>query len=469
MSRFAPLLLATALAACAVPNVRPQVNAVAPAALGLTGAPAPQVAERWWTALGDPQLDRVMDDALAGSPTLDQALARLRVAEADITRSGAGFRPQLGLNVQEQRTRLSEKYIIPPPYGGTDRWVGNALGEFSWTLDFWGRQAATVARARGTARAAGLDAAAARLALTGSVAQAYVELVRAERLQALADAFVASREQNLRLVNSRIRNQLASNFDARTAEALLVEAQQLRVRADGARDVAVHALAALAGHGADYYAGVGPARLDLAAALPLPATLPADLLGRRPDLLAARARIDAAASGREVARTAFFPNVNLVGNAGFQAIGLGALATGGAFTWAVGPALSLPIFDGGRRRGDYAGATAELDLATADYNDLVLRAVRDAADGVSAVRTTERDLAAQARLVGTLQDVVRLDERRTGAGLGSQLDILASGARLLDARQAATNIAADGLIRRVQLLVALGGGFQPTNLAEAAR
>lgn len=466
--RIAAVALAAALAACSVPHVETQVAPLSGPSLGLGSNAGPVIADRWWTALGDAQLDRIMTDALAGSPTLEQALARVRVANAQVDTRRADGRPQVELGVQEQYTRLSGKYIIPPPYGGTNRFVGSGLANFSWQLDFWGRQAAIVAQARASAQATALDAAAARLALTGSVAQAYVELVRAERLAAIAGEFVTSRQRTVGLVRSRIRNGLASNFDARAAEALLTEAEQARIRALGARETVVHALAALAGRGADYYPTIQRATLDLATPVALPATLPADLLGRRPDVLAGLARIDAAASGRKVARTAYYPNIDLLGNAGFQSIGLGSLLTGGAFTWALGPSLRLPIFAGGRLRADYTGSVAQLDLATADYNETVVRAVRDAADAISQVRTADADAAGQARLVATLQDTVRLDERRTSSGLGSQLDILASGTRLLDARQAATNIAADGIIRRVQLIVALGGGFQPTEVAAAS-
>lgn len=467
--RLASMALAALLAACSVPHVETRVAPLTGPSLGLGAAAGPELADHWWIALRDPQLDRIMGDALVGSPTLEQALARIRLAEAQVDVRRADGRPQVGLNAQDQYSRLSGKYIIPPPYGGSERFVGSALADFRWSLDFWGRQAAVVAQARSSAQAAGLDGAAARIALTASVAQTYVELVRAERLAAIAGEFVTSRQQSLRLVQSRIRNGLASNFDARAAEALLTEAGQARIRALSARETMVHALAALAGRGADYYATVGPATLDLAATLPLPGTLPADLLGRRADVLAGLARIDAAAAGRKVARTAYYPSIDLLGNAGFQAIGLGALASGGAFTAALGPSLHLPIFDGGRLRADYTGSVAQLDLATADYNETVLRAVREAADAVSQVRAAEADAAEQSRLVTNLQDVVRLDQRRTSSGLGSQLDVLASGTRLLDARQAAANIAADSAIRRVQLIVALGGGFQPATVASADR
>lgn len=466
------LLLGTALLGACVssPSTRPAVQPLAASTLGLGTETPPPAAGEWWTALADPQLDRIMRDALAGSPTLDAALARIRLAESNVSVRRAEQLPQVTLNADEQYQRLSEKYIIPPPYGGSRQWIGTTSANLSWNLDFWGRQRAMVAQARATASAAALDHQAARLALTGTIAQTYVDLVRAERLSAVARDFVTSRQQSLALARTRIRSQLASNFDARAAETLLAEARQAQVRADGQRALIVHALAALAGRGADYYPGIAPAALTLDRALPLPGALPADLLGRRPDLLAGQAQIDAAAAGRRVARTAFYPNINLTALLGVQALGLGNLVSTSAGIYGGGAALHLPIFDGGRIRADYAGATAQLDVAVADYNNAVVRAVREAADALSQVETSRADAAEQRRVLGGYQDVVRLDRTRVASGLGSQLDLLSSGDRVLAAEQQLANIEADAAIQRIKLLIAVGGDFQPLpapQLAEA--
>ncbi|WP_157217497.1 efflux transporter outer membrane subunit [Flavisphingomonas formosensis] len=464
MIRRFPLLAAmtmSLLAGCAaVPKDQPRIAPLAAATTGLTATDIAPIPADWWTALGDAQLDRIMADAMAGSPTLAAALARVRAAEAGIAANRAGLLPHLGVDVDEERQRLSEKYIIPPPYGGSTQWVGTAQANLSWTLDFAGKQKALVDQARAGARAAALDAAAAKIALSGAVAQTYLNLARADAQAKIAAAFVASREQSLSLARSRIRNQLASNFDARAAETLVAEAKQAQVRAEGDRQLMIHALAALAGKGADYYATVTPPSLALDRTLPLPGALPADLLGRRADIQAAQARIDAASAGRRAARADFFPNVDLKAFIGAQALGLGALFTSGAIAYGGGPAIHLPIFEGGRLSANYRGATAQIDVAIADYNDLVVQAVKQAADALSSVQTSAAEAEQQARTLAALQDTVRLDTIRLRTGLGSRLDILASDDRLLQARQAQVNIAADGAVRRVQLLVALGGGFE---------
>ncbi len=223
----------------------------------------------------------------------------------------------------------------------------------------------------------------------------------------------------------------------------------------------VHALAALVGRGADYYTKIGPPTLTLDSVPLVPPIVPADLLGRRPDLLAALARIDAAAAGRRVARADFYPNVDLKAFLGFSALGLGPLFTGSAVTYGVGPAIHLPLFEGGRLSGEYKGATARLDLAIAQYNERVIAVMREAADAITASVAADADAAAQRRILASIAETVRLDETRQRTGLGSRLDTLASGDRLLEARQALANLEADGAVRRVQLIVALGGGFDP--------
>ncbi|MEA1083790.1 efflux transporter outer membrane subunit [Sphingomonas sp. CD22] len=447
------------LGGCAIPASPPAVAPVAPASLGLTGAAAPVVADDWWTGFGDPQLDRIVADATGGNPTLAAALARIAQAQAVLSSRRADTGPDVTLDANEQLQRLSGRYIIPPPYGGSVRFVGQTQANLTWNLDLFGRQKAAIEGARASARAAALDLAAARLAIAGSVAQTYIDLARAEAEAKIARRTIATRQDSLRLVNIRIRNRLASNLQATAAQTLLAQAQTALVRADGARALATNALAALAGRGPDYAAAIRPATLRLDAVLPLPAQVPADLLARRPDIAAAQARIEAAAAGRQVARRAFYPNVNLTALAGFQAIGLGNLVSLDAGTAGAGPAIHLPLFDNGRLKADLAGATAALDLATADYNDRVIGAVRDAADAIALVANLGEQRARTAEVVRGFGETNRLNAIRVSSGLDSKLDLVDNDVRLLDAELTQANLAADAARQRVALVLALGGGF----------
>ncbi len=463
-----PAMAAMLLAGCAaVPHIKPQVAQVQEGALGLDSQTAPIGAD-WWTAFGDPQLNRLVEMGLTGNPTLDGALARLRAAEAQVQVRHADQLPQVSATGGVLHEQLSDKFLIPPPFGGSDRTLSLVTANLSWTVDLFGRQRSLVRQASASADAARFDAAAARLAISTSIAETYVGLARADRQIQVADGFVTTRQQALRYVQSRIKNQLASQFELRQAETLLAEAEQAKTRAEKQRDLLVHALAALVGRGADFYPSITAPTLALDAPPVVPQILPADLLGRRPDILAGQARIDAAVQGRKVARADFLPNINLQAMAGSAALGFGSLFTAGALQGGGGVAIHVPIFEGGKLRAQYRHATADLDGAVASYNDAVLTAVRESADAATSVRSADQDLVEQGRVVAGLRDTVRLDQVRIQTGLGSQLDAIDSGFRLLEAEQALVNLQADSLASRIQLVAALGGGFDPTRPLGAA-
>jgi NodT family efflux transporter outer membrane factor (OMF) lipoprotein len=448
------------LAGCAAPMLRQEVAPIAPAALGLTGASTPVADHDWWRSFGDPQLDRLVDEAIAGAPGLAAALARLSQAQAVLGQRRAEDGPQAALQTQLQAARLSGRYTVAPPFGGSVRTVGTVGVDLGYTLYLFGRQRLAIDGASASSKAAGLDLAAARLAIASAVTQTYLDLARAEAQATIARRTIATRQGASRLIRAQLRNHLASKVELTAADTLVAEAQAALTRAAGGRALAANALAALAGRGPDRAAAIEPAALRLDNGLQPPAQLPADLLGRRADVAAALARIEAAQAGRKLARRAWFPNINLGALIGLQAIGLGNLLSLDAAQLGVGPALSLPLFDNGRRRADLAGATAGVDLATATYNEAVVGAVREAADALALVRNLgqqQRDVRA---VVRGLAETARLNAVRVRAGLESKLGVVETDTRLLDAELAQVNLAADATRARVQLLVALGGGWE---------
>ena len=454
------LAAALLLAGCTAPAVEQVVTPIAPPALGLTGtASTPAIAADWWRGFGDPQLDTLVTSAVAGNPSLDIALARIAQARAVLASRRADTGPVVTATGQGQVSRLSGRYTIPPPFAGTTRFIGTALANLDWNFDLFGRQRAAIRGAEATAAAATLDLTAARLALSASVVSTYLDLVRAEAQTRIAQRTIDARTGSLRLVDVRIRNRLASELDRQSAVTLLAQAQQALVRANAAGVLAKNALAALAGRGVDYPATIRPTALRLDASWPLPTTVPADLLGRRADIAAAQARIAAAAQGKEVARRAYYPNVNLTALAGLQGVGIGNFLSLDAGTVGAGPAISLPLFDAGRRRAELTGASAALDLATADYNDRVVGAVREAADAIARIEALQADRVQQRAVVRGYAETGRLNAVRVASGLDSRLDLIDNDIRILAADQADADLAADAAQARVRLVMALGGGF----------
>jgi NodT family efflux transporter outer membrane factor (OMF) lipoprotein len=438
------------------------------AQVGLDGPASTAPAEDWWRTLGDPQLDRLVGEALAANPSLAAALSRVRAAWEQAAIAGAGDGARVDFDLSAYRQKVSGNYIYPPPYAGSTFWDGRVGFNLVWNLDFWGRHEALFEQARSSARAAEFDSAAATLALSGSISQTYVDLARATELARLGERAREQREDLLALTRERVRAGLDSAVELRTAEAGRAQADVEIEQARVAREISVHALAALAGRGADAYASIGVPALDLERTLPLPQSLPADLLAHRPDIAASKARVAAAQSGREAAHAAFYPNVNLIGFAGFTAVGLDVLPKGDSQTFTLGPAIHLPVLDAGRLRAEYRKSGADLDSAVAGYNETVLRAVREAADQVARVQSLDRQLADQERALAAAEQAHALARQRYGAGLTNFLTVLNAETQVLAARRQRVNLLADRAVAGIALVVALGGGFEERGTAPLA-
>ena len=439
------------------PSTTPRETALKAETLGLGQMAAPQIADTWWTAFGDPQLDALVQEALKGSPTLAAALARVRIAQSQLASSRAATYPQASFDAEEMRLRFSKNYEIPPPYAGSTQWVGTAAANLSWSLDLFGREQAQLDKLRASADAAALDATAARLLLAGNVTQAYILLSRAHQLADVAEQTVRQREGVFGLTRSRVDSGLESPAAEKQAEALLALAREDLVRADANREIAVHQIAALIGRGADAY-NIARPKLN-PAALALPQTLPADLLARRADIAAAKAQVDAQLSGRERAHQAFYPDINLLGTAGWAALGLAPMFSGSALQYGAGPAIDLPIFDAGKRRADYAGATAGLDESVADYNQAVVTAVKQTSDALTELRTLQDQAEDQRQALAAAEDSFRLAQERYRSGLSPQLNVLSAEDLVIQARRQSAVLDADTAGARVSLLMAIGGGF----------
>ena len=457
-SLAALLLLALPLAGCVqAPATTPQQTEITK--LGLGAQPAPQLEPDWWKAFGDPQLDRLVDQVLANNPTLQAALARIRAAQAELSVARAQSYPNINLDATEQRELLSNDYLLPKPFGGSWQWVGDVQTRFRWSLDFWGKQAALIARARSTSDAVALDAAAARLALAGQFAQSYIDLLLAWQNIDIAHQTLEERQTILDLTQSRVATGLENEASLEQAKALVAMARMEVRRTEAQRDLGIHAIAALIGRGADAYASVARPAAGIEDALTLPDQLPVDLLSRRPDILAAHARIRAALRGRDAAHADFYPNIDLTAAIGFQSVGLANLLDGDALVAGVGPAIHLPIFDAGAIRAHYARSTADLDSAVADYNGTVVAAVRQTADALTQVASLADQRQQQKLALDSAERAFGLAKERYRLGLSGQIPMLTAEATLLEARRQMTALVAQAASQRVALLLSVGGGF----------
>jgi NodT family efflux transporter outer membrane factor (OMF) lipoprotein len=457
-------LAATALSACAaLPTPTPPRIAKAPpgyaAARTLAAPTGDWPADDWWKAYGDPQLDRVMQWALAGSPDLAVAQARVRKAQASTVRSR--LLPSVSANAGAQEAKQSYNLGIPPqfvPQGYND--YGRATLDFNWELDFWGKNRAAVAAATSDARAAEADAAEARLMLSTNVAAAYADLARLYAERDVAERAMAVQSETSKLVSDRVANGLDTLGEQRQAEANPLQARADLAGIDEQIALTRNRLAALAGGGPD--SGLGIDRPKAGALKPqgVPAELAASLVGRRPDVTAARWRAEAAAQRIHEARAAFFPDVNLAAFIGVQSLFLGKIVASGSDIGSVGPAVSLPIFDGGRLKASYRGAEADRDAAVASYDAAVTEAFRQVADVVASSRALRAQVADSRAALVASEDAYRIAKLRYQGGLSTYPAVLLAEQGVLQRRRIVADLDARALTLDVQLVRALGGGYR---------
>lgn len=464
---LAALLLAgmSASACASVPDLGPPPqprDASTYAASESFAAPAVEwPADRWWDAYGDPQLGGLIDEALAGSPDLAQAQARVRRAEAIAQQSGAALRPQIGASGTIGETRQSYNMGVPQDFVPQD-WndYGQAGLNLSWQLDFFGKNRAVLAAATSQAEAARAEAAAARLVLSTSVAGAYADLARLHAAHDAAVEAVRVRAASEDLIRQRVEQGLEMRAALERAHAGRAAAEAGRAAIEEAIGLARNGIAVLLGQGPDRGLSIERPAPEAIRAFGLPRNLELDLIGRRPDVQAARLSAEAAARRIDASRADFYPNVNLVGVVGLQSLGLDALAESNSTFGSVGPAISLPIFSGGRLEGAYRGARADYDAAVAAYDGTVARAFKEVADSAVSARALDERLGKSREALTASQRAWDLTRQRYAQGLGTYLDVLSAEDALIANRHAVAALDTRAFALDVALIRALGGGYR---------
>lgn len=454
------------LAACApIPKLaeagHPIDGPEAATRLGLDAGQSPSLDAAWWKGFGDAQLDALVDKAIAQSPNLALARARIARAAALTENAEAAKRPSAQLSADATRQRFSEHGIYPPPLAGSVQTLANIQAGLSYEFDFFGKHDAALQAALGQKRAAEADAAAARLSVSNAVAKAYVALARSQAQSRLLEQQKGLRDQSLDLVRQRSAAGLDNGQDLRVAEAPLPDIQRQQVVLNEQQQLLRHQIAALTGQGpkaTESLQAALPVALDWQQAPHL------DLLGRRPDLAAARARVEATAQDIRVARAQFYPSVSLTAFAGLSSIGLDDLFKSGSRQYGIGPALHLPLFDSGRLRANLRGSAAEQDAAIATYNAAVLDAVRDASDQFTTLESLRQQRTQQDALVANADGQATLAEQRHRAGLTGRLALLNAQQNQLLQQRGRIDLQALTVDAQINLMRALGGGY-----AEPAR
>lgn len=468
---FAALLSAAALTGCvSSAGLAPSARALDPAQLqagrSLDGTPLSSAAwprRDWWSSLGDRQLDALIAEALHGAPDLQIAEARARQASAAADSADAERMPTLGAKASYSGIRAPTS-VAAAPIGGRYMAVRYGALDFSYDLDLWGGKRAAWEAALGQANAAEIDRQAATINLSANVARAYNELGHAFVTGDLAKDELERSQRLYELSKKRMDAGLDSKVQLQQTQSQVASAREQLTAAEQQIASDRIALATLLGQGPDRGLALQrPRRLQAdALSLPsaLPSALPAELLGRRPDIVAARWRVEAARQDIQAAKTQFYPNVNLGAMVGLASLHSSDLLQAPSRFYQIAPAVSLPLFDGGALRANLAGKDADYDLAVAQYNKTLVGALGEVSDDLSQLRALEQRRVDQREARDIAKSNFELAMRRYGEGVGSYLDALSVQQQLLVAERELAALDAQRIDLSVQLVQALGGGFQ---------
>lgn len=413
----------------------------------------------WWLGYGDPQLDVLIAEALAGAPDLAIATARVRQADAYAQQAGAARLPTLDVSGNVAEAKQSYNNGIPAafvPKNWND--TGRVEADLGFDLDLWGRNKAAYAAARSDAEAARLDYAQSVLTLSTNIADAYADLARLFAERAVQVTALDIRQQTRQLTADRVASGLDTQAELKQAQSAVPAARADLAATDEQIALTRNRLAALLGQGPDRGLAITAPTATIAAR-GLPADVTTDLIGRRPDIVAARTRVEAEASRIKVARADFYPAVKLSAVFGFQSLGLGNLLQGGSTFGNAGPAVSLPIFRGGELQGRYRSARASYDEAVASYDNAVTNAYRAVADAVVSQRALAIQLTDRRQSLADAQAAYAIAKQRYAGGLSRFVDVLTAQDRVLQAQRAVADLEARAFTIDISLVRALGGGF----------
>jgi NodT family efflux transporter outer membrane factor (OMF) lipoprotein len=463
---FALLGISAALTACASlpgpapsPEIRPQSAFAGTQSFVAPAADWP--AAGWWKVYGDAQLDALIAEGLAGSPSVAVAEARMRRARASQGNARGALAPVVSANASATEQKQSYNYLSPPAMTPQD-WndYGRASLDFSWEIDFWGKNRAALAAATSEAVAAGADADQARLALSSAIASGYAELARLYAALDTATAARTLRAKTAELFAKRFDNGLETRGSVRQADSRRASSEADVLALDEQIALQKNKLAALLGAGPDRGLTIARPNVNFTRAFALPASLSAELIGRRPDLVAARLRAEAAAKRIHVSRAQFYPNVNLTAFIGVQSLGLDRLQENGSDIGSVGPAISLPIFNGGRLRAQLRGAEAEYAESVANYEQALVQALREVADAAVSQRALAPQLDKIDAAVDAAREAWQVQNDRYQGGLASYLEVLTAEDYLLANLRSQSDLRSRSMTLDVALNRALGGGYR---------
>ncbi|MFI4962745.1 MAG: efflux transporter outer membrane subunit [Legionellales bacterium] len=423
----------------------------------------------WAKQFGDPQLESLINEALADNPSLHVAKARLTQARALAENKRSAFFPAITLQSQADRGRLSATLFPPSLGGGSWFTFGEFLYRMNYDLDLWGKNLARYRQALSQEKAREAATQEAQLTIATSVASAYNQLAYYNSLRQVLSRTVTQRISLEKISSVRLQTGLDTKVQLYQSRNTRATAKTQLAEVEGQILVTRQQLGTLLGKGPDRGLSIKNPRLKSVNTPQLPPELPLHLLGRRPDIVEARWNVEAICQGVKNIKAQFYPDVNLAAIAGFLSLGLNRLFESASTEYQIGPVLSLPIFDGNNLRSQLRGQYGAYEEAVAQYNLVLNNALSDVANQIASIRSADQQLKIQIEALYTSERAFNLATVQYRTGLASQLVILDAETLYLDAQQARLQLLTNRRNLQIALIKSLGGGFTTCCLASTKK
>ena len=431
-----------------------------------TAQPSDEIARgKWWEIFRDPQLNTLEEQINVSNQNIKAAEAQFRQARALVRYYRSNYYPTLTTSPSVTRSHSSSNR--PPASQLSGKTFTDYLlpGDLSYEVDVWGRVRKTVESARENAQASAADLASVNLIMHSELASDYLQMRSLDAERQLLDSTVAAYQRALELTENRYHGGVASGVDVAQAQTQLKTTLAQAIDLDVQRSQFEHAIAALIGQPASTFS---LARLPLTTPPPvIPAGLPSELLDRRPDIAAAERRVAAANAQIGVAKAAYYPTITLSASGGFESGAPGTWLSGPSAFWAAGPAAALTLLDFGRRRAASEQAWATYDQTVANYRETVLTAFQQVEDNLSALRILEGEAQTQNDAITAAQHSLELSTNRYKGGVTTYLEVITAQTTALSDERTAVQILGRRMTAAVNLIQALGGGWDASQLPSA--
>jgi NodT family efflux transporter outer membrane factor (OMF) lipoprotein len=414
---------------------------------------------RWWQMFEDPELNRLEELVDINNQNVKQAEAQFRQARALVNFNHANYYPVIGSNPAVTQTDTGKN--AGRSTGGTSQSFSLPLS-VSWEPDLWGRVRLSVENASANAQVSAADLENVRLSAQALLATDYFTMVGNDMQQAILADTIQAYQKNLELTTNRFNGGVASRSDITLAQTSLANAQAESTDLRIARAQLQHAIAVLTGR--------PPSAVEIPTAMvkapppPIPLALPSALLERRPDIAANERLMAAANANIGIAETAYYPTLTLSASAGFLSTSISSLFSWGSRVWSAGPGISQTLFDFGRRNAQVQGVQANYDATVAAYRQSVLSAFQEVEDDLASLRYLAEEAGQQQEAVVASEQALVLENARYLAGTDSYLNVITTQAIELADRQAAVTILQRRMLAAVDLVKALGGGWDASTL-----